>query len=465
MRPSESFAKHLAAEYAHGLLTTDEVKHALADWKEGREGRPVSEGQEGLWILQQSYPEMTAYNVPLCFRVKALNVAVFRRACHFLIWRYPILNAFIGRRDGRLQQWEEPDRPVLVHEHDMTLAEPDAPLAAVRSRAKQVFAVDQAPLLAVDVFAMPKDEWVVLFNVHHIVFDGASGAIVWECLSEVYRELLAGGAPALQRPAASFHDFVRHERQLMADGGDALSYWTEKLADLPPPIELGDRGAAGGRRHFAGVTERQLLAPDASDRMRVFAAAQGVHVSTLLLAAYKMVLADPTGRRDLIVGMPVNERRQKRFEKTVGLLINMLPVRSRLKPAETFARFAQQLQNDLVDAIAYSYPFRALVRALDPVRDASVPLRSFKQPSCSRTCSAASTKRAPRSSSCRRSARRVNTSCRWKCLNKVAASCSTGSTTRSASAKRSSGQWRPRSSTSCRLRCRGPSKPSARWSR
>ena len=55
--------------YKAGKLSTIELQERLRDFKKPTDKSRLSEGQKGLWMLHQISPEMSAYNVPLCFRI------------------------------------------------------------------------------------------------------------------------------------------------------------------------------------------------------------------------------------------------------------------------------------------------------------------------------------------------------------------------------------------------------------
>src|SRR6185436_14559799 len=102
--------------YAPKGLLTPEVRDGIARHRteiigllEGREGRaaaktatefPLSAGQKGLYILQKLHPGMSAYNVPLCFKIEgAVDAALLARAWDAVLEQYPILTARVVERD------------------------------------------------------------------------------------------------------------------------------------------------------------------------------------------------------------------------------------------------------------------------------------------------------------------------------------------------------------------------------
>ncbi len=53
--------------YKAGKLSKKGVQEKLRELKQGSLKNPLSEGQKGLWLLQKISPEMSAYNIPICF--------------------------------------------------------------------------------------------------------------------------------------------------------------------------------------------------------------------------------------------------------------------------------------------------------------------------------------------------------------------------------------------------------------
>ncbi|MGL5859758.1 MAG: methyltransferase, partial [Phycicoccus sp.] len=63
-------------------------------------GRPLSLAQQGLWAMQRSTPAASAYNVPLCFRVRDLDVDALRRAFDHVRARHRLLTSVVRVEDG-----------------------------------------------------------------------------------------------------------------------------------------------------------------------------------------------------------------------------------------------------------------------------------------------------------------------------------------------------------------------------
>nr|WP_306432917.1 non-ribosomal peptide synthetase [Streptomyces harenosi] len=337
---------------------------------------PLSESQRALWSLHRAYPDLSAYNVPLCLRVTDLDVPLFEEACRALVARHPVLTTVIHREGNTPYQSVDPAREPDFARVDLTEIADDAEaLDLVRREGKRPFAMDATSpgdaqgLFRVRVFDRPGDESIVLITVHHVIFDGTSATLLLDAVFEAYRELAAGRRPAgAGGDRVAFHDFVGEERRALAGRSrSVLPYWRERLAAPLPVLDLPtERPHTEVKDRFAGATHISRVPAELAARVRELAARRRVFVSSVLLTAYAATLTSYAGQSELVVGMPLNERRGDGLAGAMGLLVNMLPVRVAVPPASSFARLVARAQREAADDMLHAHPFPALVRELAP---------------------------------------------------------------------------------------------------
>lgn len=356
----------LIADYRAGKVTESEVGDLLRRLRAGARTYELSEGQRGLWALQKAYPQMTAYNVPLCFRVSGLDEAVFERACRAVLRQHPVLSTVLGREGDRPVQSVDPGRELDYAHVDLRALPEAGASAAVEAEHKRPFAMEGEPLLRIRVFARPADSSIVLVSAHHIVFDGSSARLLAQALFDTYETLLAGGEPDAARAGADFEAFVREERAtLPGRRAELLGYWRQKLAGPPAALSLPtDRPQAEVVDRFAGETRFSEVPGELARAVEEMAASRRAFASTVMLAAYAVMLAGYSDEREVVVGMPVNERGGDELADAMGLMINMMPVRVDLSESTTFGQLVTQVQREVVDGMLHSYPFAALARDL-----------------------------------------------------------------------------------------------------
>nr|WP_308404055.1 non-ribosomal peptide synthetase [Streptomyces rhizosphaericus] len=309
---------------------------------------PLSPLQEGL-IFHSVYDDRGAdiYTVQLVFDIEGLlDSAALRTAAQALVRRHTNLRAgFRQRKSGEWAQIVLRDAPVSWAETDLSeLAEADREAEAERiveaDRIRR-FDVGRPPLVRFTLLRLAPERHRLGLAVHHAVLDGWS-------LPVVLRELLAlyvarGDASALPR--------IRPYRDYLAwlagrDREAALEAWTRAFDDFDEPSRVAPAGP--GRNPVLPDKVVFGLQADTTRRLGERARELGVTLNTVVQGAWGVVLSRLLGRDDVAFGVTVSGRPADLpgVEDMVGLFINTLPLRLRLRPAETLGGMLVRLQRE-----------------------------------------------------------------------------------------------------------------------
>ncbi|MEU7578198.1 amino acid adenylation domain-containing protein [Streptomyces sp. NPDC041068] len=322
---------------------------------------PLAPGQEGmLFHAVRDTEGPDPYLVQTRLRVgPAITADAVRGALAALMERHPNLRACF--------RYERLDRPVQVipnavnvpwTEVDLTGRE----LGQVDAGIEEFLAEDRGrrfdpvrpPLVRAALVRHDTGQELVL-SFHHILIDGWSVPILERDLAA-----LVTGAPL--PPAVPYRQYALWlSRQ---DQGLAREAWREALAGLERPAPLvpghavggsGGPGGAGGpgivdAADVAGEPDalRLHLTAELTAALVRRAAEAGVTLNTLTQAAWALVLSRMTGARDVVYGGVVSGRPHDLpgVGEMVGMFINTLPVRIRLRDEETVAELLARIQDE-----------------------------------------------------------------------------------------------------------------------
>jgi non-ribosomal peptide synthetase component F len=153
------------------------------------------------------------------------------------------------------------------------------------------------------------------------------------CLNLLFGDVLAlyeagrsGRVLALPEypPYRAFLDWLGEQ-----DLGRAEAYWRRTLAGFRAPTDLG-LGRAGGEAASRGFAERRrTLAAEQAGALEEFARRHRLTLGTVVQAAWGLLLARYSRRRDVVFGVTVSGRPSglPGVERMLGLFINTLPLR------------------------------------------------------------------------------------------------------------------------------------------
>ncbi|MEV4286822.1 amino acid adenylation domain-containing protein [Nonomuraea bangladeshensis] len=283
---------------------------------------PLTPLQEGLFF-HALHGEDDPYTVHTTVKLRGpLDAAALRGAAERLLARHdPLRAAFRSRRNGRPVQVVAARAALRWQEADLTGGGSAAEV--VERDRRTPFDLQSPPLLRFTLVREAPDRHLLLVANHHLVLDGWSLNLALRELFELY----AGAEPPAAPPYQDYLAWLGGR-----DVAAARDAWREHLAGLGEPTLVAPRaGAPGAAREV--VTE---LSADLTGRLAALARGSGVTMSMVVQTAWALVLGVLTGRDDVVFGTTVSGRPPElpAADRMIGLFINTLPVRVRLRPQE-----------------------------------------------------------------------------------------------------------------------------------
>lgn len=338
---------------------------------------PASFAQQRLWFVDRLFPGTSFYNVPTVFRLTGiLNLAALEESFNQIVRRHEVLRTTFGTVEGQLMQLIASDLSVSLPKIDLQHLPQNERVAAaqelIEQEMQQPFNLAQGPLLRVTLLQLSQVEYVLVINLHHIVFDEWSIAILIRELGLLYTALCAG-KPSLPELPIQYADFAHWQREwLQKDVLESqLSYWRSQLQNLSL-LEIESSRPRLKEPSYRGATELIELPNDLSQALKALSQQEGVTLFMTLLAAFQALLYRYTGQTDIAVGSPIANRNRRELEDLIGFFANSLVLRTDLSGNPTFRELLFRVRKIAVGAYAHQdLPFEKLVEELHPERSLS----------------------------------------------------------------------------------------------
>jgi acyl transferase domain-containing protein len=367
---SEVDARELVEELAErGLLDLAEAP-ALDQLRAGGLGfelAPASHGQISLWFMQQVAPDSVPYNLMVTARIRTtVDEQALDRAVRAVVARHPALRTIFVEAGGTPCQviLDEPEYEFLVV--DSTHTNDEQASEALAEYGHAPLDLDNGPLVRVVVMTRGPADHYLLVLVHHIASDAASVDVMVRELQELYER----GDLAENTPAAPYTNFVEWERQWLASpaAGAALSWWSQRLAEPPPHLNLSTMERPPGVT-YEGRDLRFRWSAEETRRLREFAVREGVSVSTLVLAGFFATLNRTAGVEDAVLATAIAQRGEPGWEAAVGYYLNTVPVRAKPAGDRSFRTLLHEVHEFSLGLLDHmNYPLGVLASVLKPPR-------------------------------------------------------------------------------------------------
>jgi amino acid adenylation domain-containing protein len=320
---------------------------------EKKEYHQVSPAQRRLYILQQLDLKNTNYNmVGLLIIQGKLHREKFVEAFHRLIHRHEILRtSFIQVRGEVFQKVHEhiefkPGYCKISTEEDVNERIEDF---------VKPFDLSKAPLLKMELIELQKEKHFVLFDIHHIVFDGFSMDIL---ITDFVRFYKGKDPTPLQ---IQYKDYAAWQNKRLNEETLQLQeeYWLKKLqgfvfTQLPP-----DRF---DRIHRVQGKKLQLeIEPLLYDKIETFCQKHNITKFVFMLSVFKIVLAREIEQTDITVGIPVSIREHYDLNDIIGIFLNVLLIRTIIFDEDTFINQLVKNNESVIEALNNQhYPYEIL---------------------------------------------------------------------------------------------------------
>ncbi|MCQ0010489.1 non-ribosomal peptide synthetase [Actinomadura madurae] len=308
---------------------------------------PLSPLQQGLFFHALYDSGHDVYTAQIVFDLRGpLDGEALRAAAGTLLRRHANLRAgFRQRKEGSPVQvvhrtvrlpWREEDLSALPEAERETRARDLADAERARP-----FDMARPPLLRFLLLKLADGLHRMVFTNHHILLDGWSTPVLQTELFALY--LAKGDDTGMPRVAPYKNYLAWLARQDRAAAEDA---WRRALDGVHEPTLVAP--GAGDPVTGAPGRVRTRLTEELTSALNARARAQGVTLNTVLQLAWGTLLGRLTGLTDVVFGAAVSGRPPELpgVEQMIGLFINTLPIRVRVRPADTVARALTRLQDE-----------------------------------------------------------------------------------------------------------------------
>jgi amino acid adenylation domain-containing protein/FkbH-like protein len=330
-----------------------------------RQYYPVSSAEKRLFTLNQFEKESIGYNMPGAIRMKGqLDRYKLEKAFNSLIKRHSTLRTSFEVLEDEVVQIIHEDVEFSIEYMEVK----EDKVSIIAKNFIRPFDLSVAPLLRVKLLCTSENQYVLLFDMHHIISDGVSMEILIKEFAQFY------GLKELPPLKIQYKDYSVWQQQLIKDNtmSDHEKYWIDKFSGEIPILNLPTDYIRPSMQQFEGDRVTFKLNKESLERLKDIAVTCQATTYIVLLAAYNVLLAKYSGQEDIIVGTPIAGRNHADLQDVIGMFVNTLAMRNFPEGDKTFFEFLEDVKRNSIEAYEHEqYQFEELVEKLEIRRDIS----------------------------------------------------------------------------------------------
>lgn len=335
---------------------------------------PLSRAQERIWFLAKLYPKTTLYNIPIAINIKSgdIDPIHLNEVMNLIIKKNEIFRTTFHENEGKVCQKVHPELEIAVEYEDISQLDSTTD---IEKRVEQIgashgntfFELATLPLISVKLLKKGENDYVLFFNLHHLVSDGWTNSLLARDSSLYYNN---HGSQPQETETIQYVDYVKWEQEWLQSSrfDSQLDFWKKELTDFPEPLRFPRDFQAQGHS-FEGRTEQRDIPSAVHDNVSIYCQKNGLTPYQFYISCYALLLARYTGIWDIVVGTPVANRNQKYFLNTYGVFINSLPLRFKIDTALTFGELVNGFKEKILQCMDnQEIPFSEIINAINPQR-------------------------------------------------------------------------------------------------
>jgi amino acid adenylation domain-containing protein len=336
---------------------------------------PASFAQRRLWYLDQIESGTAVYNIPQAFRLRGpLDEAVLRKSLRTIVERHESLRTTFESEEGSPLQVVTEQSPfdlevVSLEGHDDAWAEGERRAA---EQARTGFDLEAGPLVRATLYRIADSEHVLFLNVHHIICDGWSLALLFAELTKLYASFKAGASSPLPEQEIQYADYAIWQQEAFTEGDmleGELAFWKDYLGGELPQLSLPFDHHRPQEPSLEGKLRRFNLTGEETEAVRALAKTEKTSLFMTLLSAFSAFLSRITGETDILVGSPIANRDRDEIREAIGFYTNTVVFRNDLGGGPTFRELLARARVRVLGVLAHQeVPLEAVIEAVNPDR-------------------------------------------------------------------------------------------------
>jgi acyl transferase domain-containing protein/NAD(P)-dependent dehydrogenase (short-subunit alcohol dehydrogenase family)/acyl carrier protein/NRPS condensation-like uncharacterized protein len=351
--------------------------HALPLIEE-KEYYDLTPSQRRFWILEQIYKGDEIFNIPLYHLLTGnLNLADFKKTFYSLVQRHESLRTVFTQVNGEPKQKIHKTLKQIPFDYlDFRDVESESLDKLVEkeivNKSNKPFDLEKGPLFEVTLIRKKEEEYLFMFNIHHVIFDKLSLYVLLKELFLLYPAFCRGEENPLEEMRIQYRDYAGWLNNVLS--GESLKeleeYWLGNLGGQIPGLELPTDRPRLINQGMQAAKLTFYISPEIVKKIDALSKRYSITFFMVQLAFVYVLIYKYTGQTDIVFTSFISGRNHRDLEQLMGYLVNLLAIRIHMKPGYSFADVVREVKEITLKSYEHQlYSYEDLLELLHVNRE------------------------------------------------------------------------------------------------
>jgi amino acid adenylation domain-containing protein len=309
----------------------------------------LSSTQREIWFNQILHPKLPLYNLGGYLRIDgAIEPAIFEKALNQVIKDNDALRIRIQDEKSLPTQTFVENLRIKLDFHDFSAKANESALAWMKQEFAKPFQLYNKPLFQFALCKIAANCYYSFQKYHHLIVDGWAISLMVQRIATAYNQL-ANWPSSEEQKHYSYQNFLENDQADLDSEKflKAKDYWLSKYREIPEPLLVRRYGAQFADQNIPSQLSILLLKRPFYNQLVDFASKNKVSTFHVILGALYCYFSKATAQKDMVIGLPILNRRTAAFKQTVGLFTNVIPARFHFGLDLNFVELMQAIAMEL----------------------------------------------------------------------------------------------------------------------
>ncbi|MGH0498965.1 amino acid adenylation domain-containing protein [Bacillus wiedmannii] len=324
--------------------------------------------QKRIWYIDKINTNSPLHNIGGCLKINEnIDVEGMKQTVNFIIKNNEGLRLRFSEKEDQPMQYVQEFENENIDFLDFSNCENPKKEHKdwVGRLFKKSFDLEDRPLYYFAIYKISEKEYGVLLNIHHIISDGWSIALIQKQICEIYRKIINKEEIYIDK-YYSYLDFLKEEEEYLNSDRFIKNekFWKSKFSDIPKDFLYKTSNSLEGKRQYFDI-ESEL-----SNKIKKFADDKKCSLNTFFMVILLIYINKITNKGDIVIGTPVFNRTGKEQKGMVGMFTSTVPFRFNLNTESKIEDLIKLMNRELkLCFLNQKYPYDLLIKELEINKD------------------------------------------------------------------------------------------------
>ena len=363
------FQKNTIEKIGEYIKNLEVVKTKSIEIQEPRKEYPLYSPQSRIYAVNTYKKSTKAYNMSQAIEITGdLNLDKLKSVFNTIVCRHEALRTEFHYADGEVVQKIAEIEEFKVDYEDLSKKElKEEEINALINGFIRPFDLSKAPLIRCKLLKIHEKRFILILDMHHIISDGTSLGVIFQEAISLYKGL------GLKPVKVQYKDYILWQKDNVEEKYNEMKeYWLRKFSKEITTLNLPVDYTRPSLQSFNGETISFKLERTVVRKIKKALRETETSLYMILLSAYNILLSKYANEEDIIVGTAIAGRNHRDIEKTVGMFVNTVVMRTNVEKDKTFSDYLLDVKNETIGLLENQYyPLEALIKDLDIKREMS----------------------------------------------------------------------------------------------